>query len=362
MAHAKQQSTLQRLIESGWYSEQPVWWLLWLQPLYVIIIWLRRGAYRLGLFSTWRAPVPVLVVGNISIGGTGKTPLTIALVKQAQAMGLRVGVISRGYGRASKDIELVSADSTAKRVGDEPLLIFQRTQAPVAVAETRAAAAQQLLSQQALDLLITDDGLQHYALVRDAECVVIDGARGFGNGWQLPAGPLREPLGRVVDADAVVVNQRNETANRVGSGACARLEQLGLPESMLRSDMHLLGDTAVNLVTGITRPLASFAGQSITALAGIGNPEAFYQVLRGHGMRTHCLSFADHHDFVASDLPLNEQAVLMTEKDAVKIAPFAHENCWYVPVEAELAEGFAAQVVQKAIDNFAQYSRVSNHP
>lgn len=326
--------------------------MLWLQPLYVFITLVRRLAYRWGLASSWRAPVPVLVVGNISVGGTGKTPLTIALVQQAQVMGLRVAVVSRGYGRDSKGAMQVAAESTAEQVGDEPLLIFRRTQAPVAVAETRSAAAKYLLAEQSLDLLITDDGLQHYALARDAECVVVDGSRGFGNGWRLPSGPLREPMSRVLDADAIVVNYRNQAAEASTKAFSALSSDLMLPEGFLQSRMHLSGDVAINLATGVSQPLRSFQGQAVNALAGIGNPEAFYRALSEHGIDLERLAFPDHHAYQAEDLPADGRPIIMTEKDAVKIAPFANDNCWYVPVEAELAEGFAQRLIEQAISNF----------
>lgn len=335
-------SNFQRWVERGWYSQRPLWPLLWLQPLYVLVGVFRRLAYRLGLLSSWRASVPVLVVGNITVGGTGKTPLTIALIQHAQQMGLSVGVVSRGYGRESDKTLIVDAVSTPESVGDEPLLIFQRTGAAVAVATTRAAAARALLVQQTIDLLITDDGLQHYALARDAECLVIDSLRLFGNGWQLPSGPLREPLSRLNSIQAAVINQRGLTD----------IPSPPLPANTAVSTMRLQGDQAVNMLTGEIRALASFAGESVVALAGIGNPEAFYSTLRTAGISLTTLAFADHHAYQANDLPSGDQTVLMTEKDAVKIRSFATPNCWYLPVAAQLADGFAESLIQTALKNF----------
>lgn len=332
----------QHWVEQGWYGKWPLWPFLLLQPLYVLTGLLRRLAYRLGLLSSWRAPVPVLVVGNITVGGTGKTPLTIALIQQAQKMGLTVGVVSRGYGRTSEETLVVTDESSPDMVGDEPLLIYQRTGAAVAVAKTRAEASQALLQNQSLDLIITDDGLQHYALARDAECIVIDSTRLFGNGWQLPSGPLREPLSRLHSAHAAVLNQRAEKDVVLPS----------LPVHLAISPMRLLGDQAVNILSGETQPLSSFASKPVVALAGIGNPEAFYTALRGFGLSLTGLEFPDHHAYQASDLPGGTQAVIMTEKDAVKIRGFATASCWYVPVTAQLADGFAETLIHTALDNF----------
>lgn len=331
------QSRLQRWVEKGWYSSRPLILLLPLQPVYVFAGYLRRWFYKHQWLKSWRAPVPVLVVGNLSVGGTGKTPLTIALVNTAQEKGLRVGVVSRGYGRASTDTKIVSKASAPAEVGDEPLLIYQRTGAAIAVASKRSDAAKTLLANTDLDLLITDDGLQHYALERDAECVVVDSLRGFGNGWQLPCGPLREPITRLQAATALVVNQRGGSFNPRDAGVKTAV-----------ASMTLVGAKLVNLLNGETRPLNSFNGQAVSAIAGIGNPPAFYQTLNDAGMRVSALPFADHHDYSEADLPDVGNIVMMTEKDAVKISGFCHSDCWYLPVSAELPEGFAENLIAQA--------------
>ncbi|MDD9893812.1 MAG: tetraacyldisaccharide 4'-kinase [Gammaproteobacteria bacterium] len=342
------QAKLTAWIERSWYGSRPFWPMLLLQPLYVAVTAFRRWAYATKLFSAWKAPVPVLVVGNISIGGTGKTPLTIALVEEAQTMGLRVGVVSRGYGRDNELTRVLKADDSATVVGDEPLLIFQRTSAPAAVASKRSDAAKALLAEQQLDLLIADDGLQHYALARDAEVVVVDSQRGFGNGWQLPSGPLREPQQRLNKADAVVINQRG-----------GQHEQFS-HELALSTPMTLAPGELVNVVTGERLSLGSFKDQSVIAIAGIGNPQVFYDGLAKLGMNVEPLYFQDHHVFTDRDLPGLEKTIVMTEKDAVKLAPIAkakqHHNCWYIPVTATLNEGFAEALIRKTLDSYKAQS------
>lgn len=336
-------SSAQTWLERYWYGTCPVWLLLPLQPLYGFVGIVRRFLYRTGLKSSWRAPVPVLVVGNLSVGGTGKTPLTIALVEAAQSLGLRVGVISRGYGRKTNTTIVLQSASLPDEVGDEPLLIFQRCGTAVAVASKRADAAKALLNSATFDILIADDGLQHYALQRDVECVVVDGQRGFGNGWQLPCGPLREPVSRLELADAVVINKRG--------GSSVAVE---LPATVESVDMRLQGDVLVNLLSGESKPVADFSHHAVTAMAGIGNPQAFFDRLTNDGLLVEPLVFPDHHDFVADDLPQNA-VVVMTEKDAVKLRPLAHSGCWYMPVTAQLPAQFATLLIQKTIAAFQSH-------
>lgn len=330
-------------VEDGWYSQKPLWPFLPLQPLYVLTGVLRRWAYRAGLKKAWRAPAPVLVVGNISVGGTGKTPLTIALVKAAQAKQLKVGVVSRGYGRRTQGTLQIQPQHSAADVGDEPLLIQQRTGAAVAVAAKRKEAVQCLLNNAEVDFIIADDGLQHYALARDAEVVVIDNQRGLGNGWQLPCGPLREPATRLSQVDALVVNDRGGNYQSSISVPC-------------HSTMQLQGQTLINLVSGEAKPLADFSGQTVIGIAGIGNPVAFYNQLAEQGLNVEVSLFADHHDFTEADLPQLNQCVVMTEKDAVKLRPIAaakeHQQCWYLPVDAKLDEGFVEQLIETTLVKF----------
>lgn len=279
---------------------------------------MRRFAYRVGLLRSTRVATPVVVVGNITVGGTGKTPFTIWLVERLQARGLRVGVVSRGYGRATQGAVVVSPTSTAHEVGDEPLLIQRRTGCSVAVAERRVDAARALASR-GLDVLVSDDGLQHLALVRDVEIAVVDGARRFGNGRLLPAGPLRERPSRLASVDAVIVNHGTALGGRA-------------PSFEMRIDA--LEARRVD-ETSPAQPLASLSGTPVHAVAGIGHPERFFAVLERAGLSIVWHPFPDHHEFRAQDLQFGDDApILMTEKDAVKCASFATPLMYYVPATA----------------------------
>lgn len=311
----------------------------WLLAPFSLLFWLvslvRKQLYRMQILSTYHAPVPVLVVGNISVGGNGKTPMVIWLVEQLQARGIKVGVISRGYGGKNRMFpQLVTAESAAEVMGDEPVLIAQRTGAPVAISPNRRESIALLLSQFDLDLIITDDGLQHYALARDIEWVVIDGIRRFGNGFVLPAGCLRELPGRLKHVNAVICNGGKPEQN----------EHL----------MTLEPQWAVNLKTGEKRALSEFVGQPAVALAGIGYPPRFFTMLEQLGIpleATH--HFADHQAYTAEMiLPLQNthSPLLMTEKDAVKCHHFAKENWWSVPVFAKFSENSTACLLEPVLD------------
>lgn len=290
---------------------------------------MRRAAYRMGLFKTTRLPVPVIVVGNITVGGTGKTPLTMWLVQQLRAAGFTPGVISRGYGgRARTWPQWVTSGSDPLQVGDEPVLIAQRAQCPVAVAPQRVAAAHMLLARARCDVLICDDGLQHYALARDIEIAVVDGARQYGNGWRLPAGPLREPVARLRTVDFVVMH-----------GTAGAVEFA----------LHLELVSAYNLRdTASVRPLTVFHGSTVHAVAGIGHPARFFAQLRAAGIQTIEHPFPDHHVYVPGELDFGDALpVLMTEKDAVKCRPFAHAQCWAVTAQAHVDARLATLVLEK---------------
>jgi tetraacyldisaccharide 4'-kinase len=318
----------ERELQAVWYGgNTPSPLLRALSLLFAVLSALRRRLYGMGLLPRVRLPVPVVVVGNITAGGTGKTPLTIALVEALRARGFKPGVVSRGYGGSAREPMLVDAQATPELAGDEAFLIHRATQAPVAVGRDRAAAARLLLAHGDVDAIVADDGLQHYRLRRDVEICVIDGERRFGNGRLLPAGPLREPMARLASVDFRVCN--------------------GGPAQSGEVSMRLAGDTAVALSDpSHKRPLREFAGQRAHAVAGIGNPQRFFASLHAAGIETIEHPFPDHHAFVASDLAFADAApVLMTEKDAIKCAAFAQENWWCVPVRAELPETFAAAVV-----------------
>ncbi|ARU93522.1 tetraacyldisaccharide 4'-kinase [Tatumella citrea] len=308
------------MIDKLW-SGKSGWWRLLLpfSFLYGAISGLIRLSYIKGWRKSWRAPVPVVVVGNLTAGGNGKTPVVIWLVEQLQARGLNAGVVSRGYGgKAAHYPLLLDEHTTTAEAGDEPVLIFQRTGAPVAVAPRRADAVAALLHSATIDVIVTDDGLQHYALQRDIEIVVVDGVRRFGNGWWLPAGPMRERESRLRDVNAVIIN-----GGHAGPGEIS---------------MQLVAGEAVNLLSGERRSLSEFS--RVVAMAGIGHPPRFFATLRSMGVVPQAeIAFADHHAYSAEELAqlqTNDQQLLMTEKDAVKCRSFARDDWWYLPVTAQL--------------------------
>ncbi len=325
------------MIERIWSGRSPLWLVLWpFSLLYGAISWLIRLSYQRGWRKRWRAPRPVIVVGNLTAGGNGKTPLVIWLVEALQARGLRAGVVSRGYGGKAEHYPLlVTALTPTTQAGDEPVLIAQRTGVPVAVAPQRRQAVEALLANHALDIIITDDGLQHYALQRDREIVVVDGIRRFGNGWWLPAGPMRERANRLQQVDAVVVN-----------GGVAAESEIA---------MTLQPGLAVNLVTGETAALKTLP--DFVAMAGIGHPPRFFATLQQQGVQAVAeIAFADHHAYSEqelAELTRGEQSLLMTEKDAVKCRAFARKNWWYLPVDAHLAGSALAPL----LDDLTQLGR-----
>ena len=305
-----------------WYGDTPVpLWAQWLSALYAGVTSLRRGLYQRGWLRRRHPGVPVVVVGNITAGGAGKTPLTIALVERLRVEGWTPGVASRGYGRDNPGLALwIEHDTDPLLAGDEPLLIARRTGAKLRVDKDRAAAAQ-ALAEAGCDVVVCDDGLQHYRLARDIEIEVIDGRRRYGNGQLLPAGPLRELPARAAQCDFRVVNGGDS----------------GFGEWRMR----LHADMAVPLSGGRPRALASFSGQRVHAVAGIGDPERFFAMLRGFGIAVVPHAFADHHRYSAADFEFGSRLpVLMTEKDAVKCSGLASESCFSVPVAAELPEAF----------------------
>lgn len=315
-------------LQSQWYGPRdPGPLLRSLERIFRKAVILRQAAYLGGKKPVERLPVPVIVVGNLTVGGTGKTPLTLWLADFLKDHGYRPGIVSRGYGgRRQRRPLIVGPETTPEDAGDEPVLMARRAGCPVCVFPQRAEAARALLAGTDCNLILADDGLQHYALGRDIEIAVIDGARGFGNGHCLPAGPLREPPGRLARVDLVVHS---------GTGPAGSLV------------MTLPGDIAVNLLDpGQRRPLASFAGRKVHAIAGIGHPQRFFEHLREHGVTLEARAFPDHHAYRRDDLTFAGTApLLMTEKDAVKCRDFAAPNLWYVPVAARLPAGFGEQLL-----------------
>ena len=299
-----------------------------LAALYAAAIGLRRGAYRHGWLRAQRIGVPVIVVGNLGVGGSGKTPLVIALIESLRAAGWNPGVVSRGYGRRSRGLRRVDANTRPSEGGDEPVSIARRTGAPVVVDADRVAAAR-TLHAHGCDVIVADDGLQHYRLHRDLEIEVIDGVRGYGNGRLLPAGPLREPVGRAQDCDFHVVNS--------GDAAVA---------AKARYNMQLRGAELVGLDGRQCKLLATLAGCRVHAVAGIGAPARFFGMLRQAGIEPVEHAFADHHAYRAQDFAFDEALpIVMTEKDAVKCGSFALPDAWMLPVRAHLDDAFFAAVI-----------------
>jgi len=329
---------MQRWLERQWYSDKVGFWSVLFTPfsmLLGLLVSLRRALYKIGLIPSWRSPVPLVVVGNITIGGTGKTPLVIWVVQQLLAKGYSPAIVSRGYGGSAEKITPVSINSDPKVVGDEPLLIATRTACPVWIGKKRSAVIRTLLrAHPHCDVIISDDGLQHYAMQRDFEIIVVDGVRYFGNKAMLPFGPMREPTWRMHDVDAVVVN---------GAEADASGEYL----------MRLRGQEFYSLYAVEKKASANFfAGKRIHAVAGIGNPSRFFSHLRQLGLTFVEHAFPDHHQFQAEDLQIPEaDIILMTEKDAVKCLQFAQDNIWVLPVQAEVIGGLEVKVVEK-IESF----------
>lgn len=325
-------------IERSWYRE-PSWITALLLPaegLFALVSAARRALFRRGWLRSQRLDVPVVVIGNINVGGVGKTPLTLQLLQAFAQRGVRVGVISRGYGGSHQVPTLVGPDTPASLVGDEPRLIAAAG-APVMVGRDRVAAGRALLAlHPELDLILSDDGLQHYRLARQLEIVVVDGARGLGNGHLLPAGPLREPPSRLGSVDALVVNGAARAAIPAPAGVPRFAMQLA-PGAFYRLD-----DPSQ------TRSAADFAGERVVAAAGIGHPQRFFDTLATLGLHPErCLAFPDHHDFSAADLPQDADAVVVTAKDAVKLQCINHARLWVLPVAARVEPGLADWILDE---------------
>jgi tetraacyldisaccharide 4'-kinase len=318
-----------RRLEYYWYTRNP--WLILLTPaslIYRLAVWLRRLAYRSGLLRRHRLPVPVVVVGNITVGGTGKTPLVAWLAGFLKEAGYSPGIVARGYkGKARHWPQQVRPDSDPQMVGDEAVLLAGLSGCPVAVAPRRPQAARALIEHHNCDLILSDDGLQHYALHRDIEIAVMDGVRRLGNEFCLPAGPLREPAKRLAEVDLVVAN-----------GLANKGEY---PMKMKAS-----GARDIQGVEPV-RELAGFRGQSVHGVAAIGHPERFFAVLRQAGLQVEEHTFPDHHAFVETDLAFgDDRPVFMTAKDAVKCRHLPLANAWYVPVTIEMTPEFGTRLLE----------------
>jgi tetraacyldisaccharide 4'-kinase len=307
-------------LQNHWLRRTPISLaLLPLAAMFALLVGLRRAAYRLGLRRTHTVGVPLIVVGNITAGGSGKTPLVIWLVQYLQTLGYRPGVVSRGYGGSATATVPVQAASDPAAVGEEPLLIHAKTGAPVVVGRDRVDAARVLLARYpGIDCIVSDDGLQHYALHRDLELAVLDTATGLGNGLPLPAGPLREPASRLRSVDAVVAVMRDDT----------RHPGTGFPVRFGPGRAYRLCDPARKLA------LAELPRDGWLALAGIGRPQGFFDMLTRLGWQFTTRVFADHHQYRAQDIPPAAR-VVMTEKDAVKCRRFAQPDWWAIELDVQ---------------------------
>jgi tetraacyldisaccharide 4'-kinase len=309
-----------------WYGRAPPpWWLRPLSALYGTVSRARRFAYAKRLMRSRRLSCPVIVVGNLTAGGTGKTPLVCWLALQLTERGFRPGVVTRGYGGSSRRPRLVRSADKPDIVGDEAVLLARRSKVPVAIGRDRPAAAQ-LLINAGCDVIVSDDGLQHYALARDCEIIVVDGDRRFGNGRLLPAGPLRESPARLRSADAVVIN-----------GGAAQTDGA--------LHLRLLATSAIAMKFGTAKPLREFCSQPAHAIAAIGNPQRFFATLRAVGISVVEHPLPDHARLTLDDISFaDDLPVLMTEKDAVKCEDIAGPHHWYVPVNVALAPGDAERL------------------
>ncbi len=340
--HHQHTSWLQRSLENIWYQQDKGKWLL--LPFTLLYCALHS-------FQRWRlirkrsnVTIPVIIVGNISIGGTGKTPTVIYLAKLLLKTGYKPAIITRGYG--GKSIQWpqeVTALSNPEKVGDEAVLLAKSTEVPVVAGADRYASIQYLCSQYDCDVILSDDGLQHYNLKRDIEIVLIDAERQLGNGWCIPAGPLRENSSRLKKVDFILFNHAF-SKNKHQKDRFAQKYQL---ESLF--SMQLSGDLLHSLSKKeLTQTLATLKGKTVHAVTGIGNPSRFYTVLETLGLDLIKHSFPDHHAFTKKELQFNDnKIIIMTEKDAVKCQQFRLKNCWYLPIEAQIEGEFNGLLMDK---------------
>jgi tetraacyldisaccharide 4'-kinase len=338
-----------RTLQRVWYERSPLALFLLLSPLSLVFAMLsagRRMGYRVGWLRSIRVSRPVVVVGNISVGGTGKTPLVVWIAQFLQSQGLRVGIVTRGYGAAESSWpQDVGPDSVAHAVGDEAVLLASRTSSIVVAGPDRVAAAQRAIARGA-QIVVLDDGLQHYRLSRDAEIAVIDAQRGAGNGWLLPAGPLRESMARLKSVDLVVKTQR------VGAESFA--------DDRAITAHHELAE-AINVITREVRPLAAFSSGSVHAIAAIGNPDAFFGMLRQRGLTVDARPLADHQQLTTADIAFPDDGpVLMTEKDAVKCRSIASQRHWAVRLSVRFSDA-DEQKLRRLLLQFVATPAVSEH-
>jgi tetraacyldisaccharide 4'-kinase len=322
---ARQNGNDQDWLQRMWYGNSA--WRFPLLPLSLIffaVISLRRWLYRVGIVKSSRVSVPVVVIGNITVGGTGKTPITIWLAQELKIRGHNPGIVSRGYGgRVGPTPIEATAFSSPDTVGDEAILIAIRSRCPVFVHPNRVAAAKAAIDS-GVDIIIADDGLQHYRLARDYEIAVLDGLRGTGNGLLLPAGPLREPLERLHLVDRVLVQTEGQDVDVPFLRRLA--DRTSSAFTLVPKQMRELNGMS-------SRPLSEFSGKTVHAVAAIGNPTRFFRMLESHGMRVIPHAYRDHLQLTMKHLAFGDGLpIVMTEKDAVKCGGLSVANCWYVPV------------------------------
>jgi tetraacyldisaccharide 4'-kinase len=327
IGHAWLERWYAKRLDPFFYPLVPCTWL------YLLASNLKQTLEGTGIRTGYRPPVPTLVIGNFTLGGTGKTPLVIWIVEALLKRGVRAGVVSRGYGGSVKGPIEVPREGPARVYGDEPVLIARRTGVPVVIGRKRFLAADWLCHHHPVDLIVSDDGLQHARLARDLEWVVVDGMRGWGNGWLLPAGPLREPVRHLDRVDAVFVK------------APSRQAVAGIPFRLMPGEVHRLDGLK-------RRPLEAFAGQRVHALAGIGRPESFFTLLEERGLKVHPHPLADHGILSWNEIRswAAECPVFMTEKDAVKyLGRSGAEPVWYLPVDAVIESGEGELLVDAVV-------------
>ncbi len=342
------------VLTRAWYAARVTPLAQFLRPLswlFSALAWLRRALYRTGVLRTVRLRVPVVVVGNITVGGTGKTPLVVALVAALRARGKHPGIVSRGYGRTTNDVRAVRSGDDPLLTGDEPLLLAE-TGTPTWVGSDRVATAQALLGDNAgVDTIVSDDGLQHYRLARNVEIVVVDGARGLGNALLLPAGPLREPPSRLSSVDAIVTLVT--TVHGAGRSPARNATNLHIDVAKRTAppvfEMFQEPQPFVNLVDGDRAFVRAMLEDPATvAIAGIANPDRFFDALRREGFRGRTVAFPDHHRYTRDDVAFpGARVVLMTSKDAVKCRTFADARMWMLPIRARIDDALVDLVMEK---------------
>lgn len=340
--------TLDRHLQRIWYSRVSLstLMLLPLSWLFAVIVAVRAFAFGKQWLPSVRIRAPVIVIGNLTVGGTGKTPFTIWLAEQLTARGWRIGVVLRGYGGESKQWpRIVDGHTRWQEVGDEASLIAARTQAIVVVDPDRVRAAQKAVEEGA-EIVLSDDGLQHYRLHRDIEILVIDEERGFGNGKLLPAGPLREPVSRGREVDLRVMTRR------AGQPLAVKPAPAVQPDIVVESRLAI----AINLRSRVQKPLGEFRGAHVHAVAAIGHPQAFFQSLRAQGLDVREHAHRDHAALRKEDIDFDDGAVLMTEKDAVKCAAFADDRHWAVPLQLEVSAA-DTEIVLTLLERIIRYRR-----